>query len=80
MAMTADGKIATANRSVSSFGSEEDQDHLYALRAEVDAIMVGARTVDSAAVTLDSGSMAWRRQRFELVTPKPLVSKFAQGF
>ena len=33
MAMTADGKIATANRRVSSFGSPRDQDHLLQLRA-----------------------------------------------
>ena len=44
MAMTADGKIATANRVVSSFGSRRDQEHLYELRATADAVMAGART------------------------------------
>ena len=46
MAMTADGKIATANRAVSSFSSRRDHDHLLALRATADAVMAGARTVD----------------------------------
>jgi len=32
MAMTADGKIATANRAVSSFGSARDHEHLLELR------------------------------------------------
>jgi hypothetical protein len=33
MAMAADGKIATANRAVHSFGSARDLNHLYELRA-----------------------------------------------
>ena len=45
MAMTADGKIATANRAVHSFGSQRDLAHLYELRATADAVMCGARTV-----------------------------------
>jgi hypothetical protein len=46
MAMTADGKIATANRArFTSFGSKRDLEHLYELRATADAVMCGARTV-----------------------------------
>ena len=52
MAMTADGKIATANRRVSSFGSPRDQDHLLQLRATADAVMAGARTAEEALDTL----------------------------
>jgi riboflavin-specific deaminase-like protein len=63
MAMTADGKIATANRQVSSFGSQRDQRHLYALRATVDAVMSGARTVDLNAVTLGNGGERFRKLR-----------------
>ena len=44
MAMTADGKIATANRAVSSFSSRGDHDHLLALRAT--GVGVLARRVD----------------------------------
>ena len=61
--MTADGKIATANRLVSSFGSQRDQEHLLELRATADAVMAGARTVDSNPVTLGPGPAKYRRLR-----------------
>lgn len=66
MAMTADGKIATANRRVSVFGSAKDERQLYELRATVDAVMSGARTVDLNPVTLGNGGERfgrWRRRR-----------------
>ncbi len=63
MAMTADGKIATANRAVSSFGSARDREHLLELRATADAVLAGARTVDSAAVNLGPGPARFRRLR-----------------
>ncbi len=63
MAMTADGKIATANRRVSSFASAHDQVHLLELRATADAVMAGARTVDLNAVNLGPGPAKYRRQR-----------------
>jgi riboflavin-specific deaminase-like protein len=61
--MTADGKIATANRRVSSFGSRRDRAHLMELRAEADAVMAGARTVDLNVITLGAGSAKYRRRR-----------------
>ncbi|MGA3283601.1 MAG: RibD family protein [Verrucomicrobiota bacterium] len=63
MAMTADGKIATANRAVSSFGSARDREHLLELRATADAVMAGARTVDSAPINLGPGPARFRRLR-----------------
>jgi riboflavin-specific deaminase-like protein len=63
MAMTADGKIATANRAVSSFGSTHDHKHLLELRATADAVLAGARTVDSAAINLGPGPARFRRLR-----------------
>ena len=63
MAMTADGKIATANRAVSSFGSRRDQRHLLELRATAAAIMAGARTVDLNRVTMGPGPLKYRRLR-----------------
>lgn len=63
MAMTADGKIATANRAVSSFGSAKDRQHLMELRAMADAVMAGARTVDLNKVTMGPGSAKYRRLR-----------------
>jgi riboflavin-specific deaminase-like protein len=63
MAMTADGKIATADRSVTSFGSPRDLRHLYELRATADAILCGARTVEQSHATLGNGGESFRRRR-----------------
>lgn len=65
MAMTADGKIATANRAVSTFGSKRDHEHLLELRATADAVMSGARTVDSAKITLGPGGEKHQRTRLK---------------
>ncbi|HUA39233.1 MAG TPA: dihydrofolate reductase family protein [Candidatus Sulfopaludibacter sp.] len=65
MAMTADGKIATANRALSSFTGARDHQHLLALRATADAVMAGARTVDSAPINLGPGPAKFRRQRLK---------------
>jgi riboflavin-specific deaminase-like protein len=65
MAMTADGKIATANRSVSSFGSKHDHDNMLNLRATADAVLAGARTVDSNPVTMGPGAAKYRRLRIK---------------
>ena len=63
MAMTADGKIATANRAVSSFGSARDHEHLLELRATADAVICGARTADLNAINLGPGPARFRRAR-----------------
>jgi len=63
MAMTADGKIATANRVLSSFGSRQDRQHLLALRATADAVICGARTADLNEITLGGGGEKFRRLR-----------------
>lgn len=63
MAMTADGKIATASRAVSSFGSAHDHEHLLDLRATADAVMCGARTADLNAINLGPGGTRFQRLR-----------------
>lgn len=63
LAMTADGKIATANRAITTFGSAADSDQFYKLRASADAIMSGARTVDTLPVTLGNGGEKYRKLR-----------------
>jgi len=63
MAMSADGKIAPPHRRFVEFGSHRDHSNLLALRATADAVMCGARTVDSAPVTLDAGGAAYERRR-----------------
>jgi riboflavin-specific deaminase-like protein len=65
MAMTADGKIATANRAVSSIGSARDREHLLELRATADAVVAGARTVDSSPINLGPGRARFRRRRLK---------------
>lgn len=65
MAMTADGKIATANRAAASFGSARDHEHLLELRATADAVMCGARTVDSAEINLGPGGAQFRKRRLQ---------------
>jgi riboflavin-specific deaminase-like protein len=63
MAMTADGKIATAGREVTTFGSPRDLRALYSLRATADAVLCGARTVEETGATLGNGGEAFRRRR-----------------
>jgi len=62
-AMTADGKLAPANRHFLAFGSKRDQRHLLELRATADAVMSGARTVDASPVKLGPGGLKYRRER-----------------
>jgi 2,5-diamino-6-(ribosylamino)-4(3H)-pyrimidinone 5'-phosphate reductase len=68
LAMTADGKIATANRAISSFGSSRDLAHLYRLREQADAILCGAGTINAENADLGprpgqaSGRGSARRQ------------------
>ena len=47
MAMTADGKIASTNGKVNSFGSRTDHARLLELRTKADAILTGAGTLNS---------------------------------
>ena len=63
LAMTADGKIASANRALHTFGSPHDLAHLYELRATADAVICGARTVEETNATLGTGGAHYRRQR-----------------
>ena len=63
MSMTADGKIATANRAITSFGSQRDRAHLYELRATADAVMSGARTIEQSHAKLDPGGLRFHRLR-----------------
>ncbi|HEX7652950.1 MAG TPA: dihydrofolate reductase family protein [Verrucomicrobiae bacterium] len=63
MAMTADGKIASANRVVHTFGSARDLAQLYTLRSTADAILCGARTVEISEATLGNGPEKFTRRR-----------------
>ena len=52
MAMSADGKIATAKSHFSRFGSTEDEANLFRIRSTVDGIMSGATTISKERATL----------------------------
>lgn len=62
-AMTADGKIAFASREFVPFGSDRDREHMMELRAGADAVMAGARTVETPGVTLGPGGKKYQRLR-----------------
>ena len=61
--MTADGKIAFADHEFNPFSSRRDRDHMMELRATADAVMCGARTVETPGVTMGSGGAKYQRQR-----------------
>ena len=63
MAMTVDGKISTANRALSSFGSKRDLKHLYELRATADAVMAGARTAEVIDLKMGPGGRRFEAMR-----------------
>jgi 2,5-diamino-6-(ribosylamino)-4(3H)-pyrimidinone 5'-phosphate reductase len=63
LAMTADGKIATADRGFSRFGSRRDLEHLYELRCSADAILCGATTLNVEDADLGAGPERFRRRR-----------------
>ena len=63
MAMSADGKIASSNRRLTSLGTKRDHDNLLKLRSTVDAVMCGARTIESGNITMDAGGKKYEQQR-----------------
>jgi riboflavin-specific deaminase-like protein len=65
VAITADGKLAPANRHFVAFGSKRDQTHMLELRAEADAVMSGARTVDLGPVKMGTGGAKYRARRLK---------------
>src|SRR6266404_1854238 len=65
VATTADGKLAPPNRKFVPFSSKRDQDLLLELRAQADAVMAGARTVDLMPVSLGPGAEKYRRLRLK---------------
>jgi len=70
VATTVDGKLAPENRRFVPFGSKRDLDLLYELRARADAVMMGARTVDSAPGHYGPGPARYRRLRMKRGLPE----------
>ena len=65
VATTADGKLAPENRKFVPFGSKRDLELLYETRAKADAVLMGARTVDSAPGHYGPGPAKYRRLRLK---------------
>ena len=65
MAMSADGKIATSNRKIQTFGSSEDEKRLLNLRATADAVMSGSNTINTASYDLGPGGEYYQKLRTE---------------
>jgi 2,5-diamino-6-(ribosylamino)-4(3H)-pyrimidinone 5'-phosphate reductase len=63
VATTADGKLAPPNRHFVPFSSKRDQELLMLLRTRCDALLAGARTVDSVPVNLGPGGKKYREIR-----------------
>jgi len=63
VATTADGELAPTNRHFVPFSSKRDQELLIELRTRCDALMAGARTVDSVPVNLGPGGKKYRNMR-----------------
>jgi len=62
-AITADGKISTRNRTPSLFTSPADKRRLLEIRAQQDAVLVGAATVDADQMTLGLPAADLRKAR-----------------
>ena len=65
LAITADGKIAPDTRRFIPFSTKRDHDLMMELRSRMDAVLSGARTVDSAVVDLGPGGRKYQRARLE---------------
>jgi 2,5-diamino-6-(ribosylamino)-4(3H)-pyrimidinone 5'-phosphate reductase len=73
VAMTADGKTDTVNRRGATISSVEDKERVDRLRADVDAIMVGGRTLleDDPRLTVRSEQL--RQERLQRgLNPNPI--------
>src|SRR5262249_44144068 len=64
-AMTADGKIAFASGEFEPFSSRRDREHMMELRAQADAVICGARTVEVTATILGNGGKRFSKLRLE---------------
>lgn len=79
VAMTADGKLAPATRHFIPFTTKRDRDLMFDLRAEFDAVMSGARTVDTGEITLSGGGNRYKNKRRRLGRKKQHIRIIVSG-
>jgi len=73
MAMTADGKITSAGREYPRFTSDHDRETMDRLRAEADAVLLGAGTARADDPPLHVRAEAMREHRRALGKPEELL-------
>jgi 2,5-diamino-6-(ribosylamino)-4(3H)-pyrimidinone 5'-phosphate reductase len=73
MAMTADGKITSASREYPKFTSAHDKKVMDRLRAEADAVLVGAGTLRADDPPLHVRDLEMRQYRHSLGKPEELA-------
>jgi len=82
LAMSADGKIADANRSPARFGSSADRAHLEQQIAQADGVLMGAATLRAYGTTLSVSSPELQQQRQQAEKPPQpvqiVVSRLAE--
>jgi len=72
-AVSLDGKLALENCSLIQFSSARDRQFVFELRAEADAVLCGAETIETFAIDLAAGPAACRRKRQRLgLPPEPM--------
>ena len=72
-AVSADGKLALENCSRIQFSSLRDRQLVFKLRAQVDAVVSGAETVETFSIDLAAGGAKWREKRIRSgKAPEPL--------
>jgi 5-amino-6-(5-phosphoribosylamino)uracil reductase len=64
-AMTADAKIAFADGKFTPFSSQRDREHMMELRATADAVMCGAKTIETTGTILGNGGDKFRKLRIK---------------
>jgi 2,5-diamino-6-(ribosylamino)-4(3H)-pyrimidinone 5'-phosphate reductase len=79
VAITADGKLASANRRIPSPGSKTDIGHMMELRTYADAVLSGARTVDLNDAHLAPGGAKYRRMRLRRGLPEYNIRVIVSG-
>lgn len=79
LAMSADGKIADAQRSPARFGSAADQQHLERQVAEADGVLLGAGTLRTYGTTIRVTNADLLQQRASLGKPSQPIQIICSG-